>query len=107
MVSRGHVESLESDLSKAEDKLNQLVALNEKLKDELENAKMERDSAQRGLDNFKNEKNILESQRKTLAADLESTLKLKNNMAAGLSKVTYQYYVRKNSLVLQPKNTYF
>lgn len=87
LVTRGHVEALEQDLIKAEEKISQLTAASERQKDELDNIRIERDTAQRTLDNLKNEKNSLEQQRRTLASELEGTLKLKGNLATSLQKV--------------------
>ncbi|XP_021966224.1 rootletin isoform X2 [Folsomia candida] len=86
MVSRGHVESLELEVTKDEDKIRQLAESCEKLKDSLENIRIERDTAQRALDNLKNEKNILEQQRKTLASELEATIKVKTSLSTNLMK---------------------
>jgi len=86
-VARGHVESLEGDLHKNEEKLRQIVEINEKLKDELAGVRLEKETAQRGLENARSEKNILEAQRKTIAAELDSVLKVKANMATSLTKV--------------------
>lgn len=87
LVARSHVESLEQELTKSEEKIGQLAEQNEKLKDAFENVKMERDGAQRTLDNLKNEKNILEQQRKALASELSSVVKIKNSVSTNLSKV--------------------
>ena len=87
MVTRGHVDELETELAKREEKIAQMTDVNEKLRDALENVKMDRDSAQRTLDALKNEKNILEQQRKALASELDTTLKIKNSLATNLSKV--------------------
>lgn len=88
MVTRGHVESLEQDIGKAEEKVAQLTAACERQKDELDNIRIERDTAQRTLDNLKNEKNILEQQRRALASELEGTLKMKGSLSNNLQKVS-------------------
>lgn len=88
-MARGHVESLELEVTKDEDKIRQLAESHEKLKDSLENVRIERDTAQRGLDNLKNEKNILEQHRKTLASELEATIKVKTSLSTNLMKVKY------------------
>lgn len=75
-------------MHKNEEKLSQLITANEKLKDELATVKMEKETAQRGFENAKTEKNILETQRKALAGELESALKAKANLSASLSKAS-------------------
>lgn len=74
-------------MNKAEEKVAQLTATCERQKDELDNIRIERDTAQRTLDNLKNEKNILEQQRRALASELEGTLKLKGSLSSNLQKV--------------------
>ena len=87
ILVRGHVESLESDLSKAEEKITTFSEANERMKNEIENFKMERETTQRAMESLKNEKNLLEQQRRALAGELDSTLKNKSNISANLSKV--------------------
>jgi chromosome segregation ATPase len=89
-VARGHVENLEQEVSKDEDKIRILTETCEKLKDSLENIRIERDTAQRGLDNLKNEKNILEQQRKALASELDSAVKIKTSLSTNLMKVIFE-----------------
>lgn len=74
-------------MAKAEEKVTQLTASVERQKDEMDNIRLERDTAQRTLDNLKNEKNILEQQRRTLASELEAALKLKGSLSTTLQKV--------------------
>lgn len=76
-------------MNKAEEKVAQLTATCERQKDELDNIRIERDTAQRTLDNLKNEKNILEQQRRALASELEGTLKLKGSLSSNLQKVRF------------------
>ncbi len=81
-------------MSKAEEKVAQLTATCERQKDELDNIRIERDTAQRTLDNLKNEKNILEQQRRALASELEGTLKLKGSLSSNLQKVCFHAYYK-------------